>query len=235
MTRSSFEIFETVRTAWDKVKGAKGLIWFGVGLFILTRIILMGLDKASNHVQIGFDFILGVLALIIMIIQVIIYWGTIYVGARRAKDEPISLNNYKYTFNFRLFLKMIGLYLAFFLIFLIPVILILIPLVFRETDSIKLLAPLFFIIAAISILYLSIRLYISKILVIVDQVSPFKAISLSFQTTKNNFWKLLGLTLLNFLIILVSLIPLGIGLIWSIPYAFINYGVVYKRLMDAQI
>ena len=85
--------------------------------------------------------------------------------------------------------------------------------------------------AIILTFYLAMRLYLAKGIVLDQQVGPWAAIKKSFRATKYNVWRLIGLTLLNAIILLVSVIPLGIGLIWSLPYLFINYGMVYRRLV----
>ena len=41
---------------------------------------------------------------------------------------------------------------------------------------------------------------------------------------------LIGIYIIQFCIVIISMIPLGIGLIWTLPFILILYGTVYKRL-----
>lgn len=233
MTQSTLNVIETVKTAWHKVSGSKKIFWAGLGLIILIRLILIALDKGSDYTGPGIiALFIALVSLAIIIIQTLLYWGLIYIGARRALDQPIQFDNYRYTFDFFLFLKMIGLYILTVLIMIIPFILIFIPLIFKDSHIIQLISPLFYLVGALLLIYLAVRLYLIKVLVVFKKMNPWTAIKLSFNATKGNVWRLIGLMLINLGILIVSIIPLGIGLIWSIPYLMINYGVVYKKLIE---
>lgn len=235
MTQTNFDVVQSVKLAWEKVKGSKKTFWAGLVLIIIIRLVLEGLDRASDHIeQPGLiAFIIGILAFIFIIIQSFLYWGLIYIGARRADDLPISVADYKYPFSFFLLLKMIGLYIVSFLIFLIPMLLIIAPaflLYYHQNQQLNWLFYIAIVIGVIALIFLSIRLYLAKIILIYQNTNPLAAIAQSFRITKNNVWKLIWLGIINTVILLISIIPLGIGLIWSIPYILINYGVVYKKL-----
>jgi uncharacterized membrane protein len=78
------------------------------------------------------------------------------------------------------------------------------------------------------------RLILGKAFVIAKQMGPLEALKASFAATKGNVWNLIGVMVISMLILFVSAIPFGIGLIWSLPYIFINYGEVFKRLVTTR-
>ena len=85
-----------------------------------------------------------------------------------------------------------------------------------------------------SAVYLMLRLYVATPLVIMQKANPWAAIKHSFSATKHHVLALFVLIIANILIFMISLIPLGIGLIWSLPYLLISYGVIYERLVSSQ-
>jgi uncharacterized membrane protein len=78
------------------------------------------------------------------------------------------------------------------------------------------------------------RLYLALPITIAEKVWPWTAISESFASTKGHVWQLILLLALNIGIFIVSCIPLGLGLIWALPYGLINLGMVYRMLRGDQ-
>ncbi|WP_294961813.1 hypothetical protein [Sulfurimonas sp.] len=68
---------------------------------------------------------------------------------------------------------------------------------------------------------------------IVDKgLNVWEAMELSRKTVTKQWFKFFGLSLLSGISILVSALPFGIGLIWSIPMVYITYGLLYHHLFD---
>jgi len=57
------------------------------------------------------------------------------------------------------------------------------------------------------------------------------ALKLLFISFGSKFFKIIWINILCFLIILISIIPLGIGLIWSLPLAYNLNASIYKRTL----
>ena len=74
-------------------------------------------------------------------------------------------------------------------------------------------------------------IYLSSVIVIAEKANPWAAIKLSFEATRSHFWALLGLIFINVVIIFAAIATV-IGLIWAIPYVFINYGIIYNKLIS---
>src|SRR5205085_143591 len=85
-------------------------------------------------------------------------------------------------------------------------------------------------IIAFAAFYLLVRLMLSIAFVLEQNVNPWRAIVLSFHATRCNFWRLFGWYIAIWIIMMISIIPLGIGLIWTLPLIYISYGMIYKTL-----
>src|SRR3990167_1138090 len=77
--------------------------------------------------------------------------------------------------------------------------------------------------------YLVIRTFFVPAFILDKNATPLESIQLSFQATRSNVLELIALLFLLTLILFISILPFGIGLIWTIPLLSINYGIVYKK------
>lgn len=225
-------IFDTVNTAWLKVKGAKATIWAAGGLLILITLtfwLLVGIaiDWISVPLALGIN-------LLSKIIFFILFAGLLYVGIRRAFDLPLSYKQLFFTLKDAMPFKLIGMYLLKIIILYIPVILIAIAAKLISTfvyHSPTILLPHWlFLATAILLLCISIRMILAVGFLLERNANPWQAIKLSFIATRSNFFRIVAFFLIGIVILLISLIPLGLGLIWSLPFLVILYGEVYKGL-----
>ena len=67
-------------------------------------------------------------------------------------------------------------------------------------------------------------------LVVERGLSPWQAMEASRQAIGQHWFKVFGLLLLLGAILLVSALPLGIGLIWSLPLSVAALGVLYREI-----
>lgn len=242
-------VFETIKEAWDKVKGAKASLWAVLALVIIARLILAGFDELNkSDIEINFylGIILDVIAIALAVVSLVLNWCLIYLGVLRALSMPIQFSMIKAIFSWRIFFRMIVMFILQVVVMLPAIIIMLIPaflssLVSNDTtvvennmnSFIEIFTAFCYLVSIVISIYLLIRMWLSSAYVLIGGAKPWAAIKLSFKSTKGNVWRLIGLFVMNMLIILVSMIPFGLGLIWSIPYALINYGEVYKKLKVA--
>lgn len=238
---STFSALDTVSQAWMRVKGVKW-VFFKINILYLILLIpgifMQHLLKTTS----GLVFVVMLLAYIGYRFFIALFiMGMEYLGVMRAGDQPIAASNISYVFNTNLVIKILGL----FVLMGIIVILVVIPMAVIDgiifamltaasaTKTIKILLFAFtYLVTMAAIIYLFIRMYIAALIVIMENMNPWAAIKKSFRLTSGKFWKLFGLMMLNLLLVMISVIPLGIGLIWSIPYIYINHGVVYRKLIS---
>jgi len=81
-------------------------------------------------------------------------------------------------------------------------------------------------------IYLAVSYSFTYALVVDKGLGVWEAMELSRKTVTQQWLKFFGLALLCGLIIMISVIPFGIGLIWSIPTLYISYGLLYHHLFD---
>jgi len=161
----------------------------------------------------------------------------IFLGYQQSLGNVISMTMLREKFKFRFYIKALGLLLIKITIVLLMWLLLVLPTILKHlmpdiaNDSIfKLFTTCIYIITFPTAIYVLYRIYFAESVLVSKNISPWAAICMSWKITKNNVWRLIWLTLLNLLIILISILPLGIGLLWSIPYLYICKGVAYRKL-----
>lgn len=135
--------------------------------------------------------------------------GIMLLGVKRARDETLevpSIFNY-----FGMIIPIMLAYVAMTIILTLGLILFIIPGI-----------------------YLAISYAFVYTLIVDKGMNVWEAMELSRKTVTQQWFKFFGLSLLSGVIILISAIPLGIGLIWTIPMTYISYGLLYHRLFDEE-
>ncbi len=93
------------------------------------------------------------------------------------------------------------------------------------------LAMILCLIAVIAGIFIFVRLALTLAFLLEQNAGIGEAFVLSFRATRGNVWRLIGLYIVWWFIMVISMIPLGIGLIWTFPLSYIIYGMIYKALM----
>lgn len=224
-------IGETISLAWSKVKGSKGSIWAALLVSFLIMFALGFFDGVIKATAPSIEFVVKI---IIQVVGFLLQIGLLYIGIKRAQDEPITYHLLFRGFESNIALRAIGLYILQVLILIIPLALMLFAAILygMESTSGRLIISLLLgVVGFLAIIYLGIRMMLSMAFVLDKGMNPWPAITQSFAATNQNFWRLIAVIILQLLIIAVSAIPLGIGLIWTLPFAYILYGCLYKYLV----
>ncbi len=207
-----FSIGDLISESWSKVKGTKGII---VGGFLVFYVVLL----AATFILGGIVGIFSALSdnlfmmfigeiLISLLASALAYpfmAGINMVGIRRAADQPISFNEIFSHFGRTL------------------------PLVITAVVM-MLLIYLGMLLLLIPGIYLAVAYLLAIPLVVERGLSPWQALEASRRAITQHWFKVFGLFLLLGLIVIVSAIPLGIGLVWSIPLMVIAMGVLYRTI-----
>lgn len=226
-------ISDTLRTAWDKTYGAKKTIWAGIGI---TFAIMLVLGCLQGFADLGGDGIAGFVKLIIRVISYFLQLGLLYMGICRARDAHIEYQQLFKAFTIDQAFRIIGLYLLQLLIFIPAAIVAFIGglLGAQMFPGATIIGGILFALAVIILIVLAIRLMLAIGLVLDQNLNPWPAIKMSFLSTKGNELRLFLLILIQLAIVTISAIPFGLGLIWTLPFSIIGYGVIYKRLASPQ-
>lgn len=207
-----FQIGELLNESWQRVKGTKGIV---IGGFLVFYVVMMAASFALG----GFFGILGLAgdgSMLSVITELVVGMvasalaypfmaGLNMVGIRRAADQPISFNEVFAHFGRTL------------------------PILLTALLS-TLLVYIGFLLLVIPGLYLAIAYMLAIPLVVERSLSPWQAMEASRKAITQHWFKVFGLFLLLALIGLLSMIPLGIGLVWTLPMFVIAIGVLYRTI-----
>ncbi|HVE44899.1 MAG TPA: hypothetical protein VNC84_07215 [Gammaproteobacteria bacterium] len=233
ISRIQLPIKATLAEAWKKTHGAKGAILTAFAC-ILAIMFVYGFIQGFIAALVPDPGVKAALSEIGQAIGFFFQMGIIYIGIQRAYDSPISVRMVFRAFTGDFIIKIIGLYLIQMLIIVglifAAVYTTMVSSHFLTTDNIVAFNYFAFAVAGIFIIFFSVRLGLAMGFVIHQDMNPIKALERSFQATRGNFWRITLLFIINAIILVLAFIPLGLGLIWALPFSCILYGVAYRIL-----
>lgn len=222
-------VWDSISAAWKKVHGAKSSVWAAIGITFLVLIafsILEAIVKSSTALTLIVNFAS-------QIINMLLQMGLLYIGIQRAKDAPINYRMMFMAFRTDMAIKIILFYLLQIVVFIIPAILAGVGSVMMTTSSSSIasfIGFLLLVIGVVAIAMIVVRIVLGMGFILDKGMAPLEALTKSIEATRSNFWRLVAVFLIEFLILAISAIPFGIGLIWTMPFALILYGIVYLQL-----
>lgn len=207
-----FSIGELLSESWSKVKGTKGII---IGGFLVFYVVLLAATFILGGV-VGIFTALSENMLLMIVGEIMISLlasalaypfmaGINMVGIRRAADQPLSFNEIFSHFGRT------------------------VPLIITAVVM-MLLIYLGMILLLIPGIYLGVAYLLAIPLVVERGLSPWQALEASRKAITQHWFKVFGLFIVLGLIIMVSAIPLGIGMVWSIPLMVVAMGVLYRTI-----
>ena len=204
MYEYDFSISGVIKEGFKKSYGYKWLFFAAVLLYALLEIVLNAI----------FTFILipdfyDIVGLLVLPFTLPMLSGIIILGINRVREKPVDIK--QILDYYPLILTLLG---AYFLVLLLTIV--------------------GFVFLVLPGIYLSVAYVFTLSLVADKGLGVWEAMELSRKTVTHRWWKFLGLSIVVTLILIVSIIPLGIGLIWSVPMTYITYGLMYHRLFDEE-
>jgi hypothetical protein len=213
--RMDFTLGEALNEAWQYTRGAKGPIWAAVGVMYLIMLLLgLGLGFLQAAVGIDSSSAAGIWAEIgvqtlVSALSTLFTAGLMYMGVRRAAGRPLT---WKMIFDgFSMAVKLI-----------------------IASILMTLLVASGFVLLILPGIYLAVGYTMTLPLMLDRGLDPWQAMETSRKAIHKVWWKVFGLFFVMGLLYLVSTIPLGIGLIWTVPMSVILVGVVYRYLFGVQ-
>ena len=211
-----FVISEVLTESWQKTNGIKGPFW-GAGVIVFIVVILTGIVLNTIAGVLGFNVSNGnpnVLYNLLsqLAVTAIIYpfmAGIIMLGVRRSVDLPISVNE-------------AFAYFAYVLPLVVAAILM------------SILMTLGFILLVIPGIYLSVAYLFTVPLIVEKNMDAWQAMETSRKTVTRHWFKFFGLMIVMGVIVLVSALPFGIGLIWTYPMLVIALGILYRDIFGVE-
>lgn len=207
-----------LREAWEKTNGLKGSFWAAGGMVFLAMLVvniigtllgvggaLMGGDSAGASIA-----VMLVLQLVMMAITYPLMTGVLLLGIHRAVDLPIS---YKSVFGYFAYtLPLIGAGILTIVLIMLGYVLLIIPGI-----------------------YLSLAYMFVLPLIVEKNLGVWEAMEASRKAVTQHWFKLFFLFLIMMVIVVISVIPLGIGLIWTYPMMVAMMGVLYRDIFGVDV
>lgn len=241
--------------AWYRVKGMKATFWIGFLYFILVMALacmVLGLTLALYDVfvlplataQSAFSFYnlkLGLKFIVVGIVEILRFLLTAslaYLALNHLRREPIHANM---VFSFRQAwrpLLLVGLLLYLFNSFIISSTNILLhnELFQQQMASLgsvfgSMLLLFIFLICLFLYFYFSIIVFMTVLLILDKKVSTKESLSLAFLSVNQHFFKNCFLIIITSIVFgFLTLITLGVGLIWLLPMTSLVTAIQYNQI-----
>jgi hypothetical protein len=216
-TKYGFTVGGVLREAWAKTTGAKAAVWAGSAVMYLVLLALVAVGAVLLPAQSTTPGATGLAAtvgemlftLVIKAVSAIFVAGLLFMGIRKVAGESIS---WKMVFR--------GGSVA--------------GKIIVATILQTLLVGIGFLLLVLPGIYLAIGYAMTLPLIIDRHMSPWQAMEASRKAIHREWWKIAGIFVVMGLIFAVSMVPLGIGIIWSWPMFVILGGVVYRWLFGIE-
>jgi hypothetical protein len=201
-------IMDIVREAWTKTSGMKGPIWGASALVFLTLMVFSAVATAVSAV-IGTGSVAAALGVAAQFTISVAFYpfmaGLMLIGIRQSVGLPVD---------FKMAFSCFG--------YILPIVI--------ASILKSILSTIGFVLLIIPGIYLSIA-YLLVIPLIIDQeMGPWQAMEASRKAIQRHWFKVFGLYVLMAFICFLSLIPLGLGLIWTVPMTFMVGGILYREI-----
>jgi hypothetical protein len=203
-----FSIMAIIREAWAKTSGIKGPIW-GAGALAFLAMIIVSAVATSIAAIIGGGAVANALAVAVQLtVSVALYpfmAGLVLIGIRRAG----------------------GLRFDFMMVF--SCFTYILPIVIASL-LVSILSSIGFMLLILPGIYLSVA-YLMVIPLIIDkEMGPWQAMETSRKAVQHHWFKVFGLYALMTIIFIFSVIPFGLGLIWTFPMFIMVGGILYREI-----
>ena len=211
-----FTIGAVIKEGWAKTKGSKWAIhmaffWYflvAVALMVLSQLAMMTFVTPVTDPMMVTGMAIGQ-QLLINLVTLPIIVGIFLLGIKRSVDAPMESTSV-----FDYFRKMGTLLLTMILVYLMVII--------------------GFVLLIIPGIYLSFAYFMAMPLVVEKGLSPWQAMEISRKAITKRWFSFFFLALALSFIIIISAIPLGLGMIWTLPMMFVCYGVLYRNMFGVE-
>ena len=206
-----FDIIEMIKAGWVRIDGVKGQFIAGFAVYIAMAILvqmILGLifpQGSAENPNLLNQQIVGILSYpVIMPILA----GITMMAIHHSRGEEV---NFKSVFNYYHIVGKLALAGVF----------------------IYILTVVGFLLLILPGIYVSVAYAFTVPLIVDKNMEVWEAMEHSRKTVTKHWFKVAGLMGLLSIIIVISAIPLGIGLVWTLPLMFVTlYGLAYPIMFE---
>ena len=210
-----FSIGSVLSESWERTSGLKGSFWAAGAIVFLVMIVIGGIFGGGSAVLVGNDDVIAgglssiLLQLVIMAVMYPFMAGIMMLGIERSVDLPLS---YKSVFGYFAYtLPLLGVAVLMSILIVIGYLLLIIPGI-----------------------YLSLAYMFAVPLVVEKNLGIWDAMETSRKAVTSHWFKLFFLFLIMSVILIISALPFGIGLIWTYPMMVAMMGVMYRDIFGVE-
>ena len=215
-------IKEILKEAWEKTEGAKLPVHLGylvlIGITVSITVVfgviysLLGMEALSSggSAELLMVLIIGIMEQVVLIVATMPIWtGVLMLGIERSVNSPLSAGSVMQYFHKTL--PILGLWILLYTFVFIGFLLLIIPGI-----------------------YLIYAYVFAPILLVEKNMGIWQSLETSRKSVNKQFLNLFGLFTLLFIANVIAAIPLGIGLIWTVPLSHIALGIAYRNLFGVE-
>lgn len=210
-----FAIGRVLNESWERTKGLKSSFWAAGAILLVTVFVLGAAIGGGSALLIGNgDATAGVLtSLLIQLVIIAVMYpfmaGILMLGIERSVDLPLS---YKSVFGYFAYtLPLLGVAILMSVLITVGFILLIIPGI-----------------------YLSLAYMFAVPLVVEKNLGIWDAMETSRKAVTSHWFKLFFLFLIMGIILVISAIPFGLGIIWTYPMMVAMMGVLYRDIFGVE-
>ncbi|RLA68599.1 MAG: hypothetical protein DRG24_10015 [Epsilonproteobacteria bacterium] len=208
-----FRIAEVLSEAWVRTSGAKLTFLAAMFIFIVIAGTLTVVVSSLFDAQSYYDaelYLKGFLSdravsLLTLPVTLPLIVAIVMMGIKRAHDIEITIPS---IFDYYVLVW---------------------PLVFASI-AMNVMIMIGFILLVLPGIYLATAYMFTLPLIVDKNLTLWDAMESSRKAVTAHWFKLFGFNMLMALIITLSALPLGIGLFWTVPLAFIGNGILYRKI-----
>lgn len=236
IAKGNWEAHSIFKEAWRLVSGIKLPIFFVLILFSVLKVInnkfvhlvlsypMSGLGHARDLLTYS---VLGALALLFSIITWLIACMFIIIGVKKVTNNKVNFKEiFSLVFSHKLHLTLLGM-IVFLLIFIYGF------LIGFLSEILPVTGIIFAIIAGVALVFIVYSYYVFCVpLIVLQNITVWKSIRLSYKAMYHNFWLILKIYILGFIIDLSIIITLGIAIIWILPFKANYQAILFRNIFN---
>ncbi|HEY8026286.1 MAG TPA: hypothetical protein VIF60_17100 [Burkholderiaceae bacterium] len=197
-----FSISAVLAEAWEKTDGSKGKIWIAFALYLAVFIPM----TLCLHIFLGDDWFGDGLRVVVMrCVDVSLSAGISMLGVKLAVGAPVESNEVYQHIEKAVQFVVAAILMA----------------AMVAAGTILLVLPGIYLFFS----YLLVTMLIAE-----KKLQPWQALEASRKALTHHWFKIFFLAVAYAVIVLVSALPAGIGLIWTLPMGAIIRGIVYRTV-----
>ena len=214
----TLDIGAILSEAWAKTNGCKWTFQIALSIYLVIVLLALGVSALINTL-IGFDAseasIISSIGMqlpsqvLYMALTTPAFTGLSLLGLRRAAEAPIRAG------------QILNYYSK------------IVPLVLTAVIT-TLLMVVGYLALILPGIYLSVAFLFAPLLVAEKGMNPLEAINTSRKAVSKKWFAMFGLGITIALINVLGAIPLGIGLIWTVPMSMIAMGIAYRDMFGCE-